>query len=201
MKRQVILVTDGDKYATEAVVKAGEQLGCPALLCSSGNPSSMNGKELVEAILQCDKEPVLVMFDDGGFNGVGSGESALRYVVNHPDIITLGAIAVASNSDSKEWTHIDIAIDRFGELTPYGVDKEGYPEHDLGRLFGDTVYSLDELDLPVVVGVGDIGKLRGVDDAEHGAPITKKAIELILERSGNYRPEYSGLSRADKTTD
>lgn len=183
MKR-VILITDGDQYAKEAVKMAGSQLGCETLVCSAGNPTTISGQELVDEILNCERDPVLVMFDDGGFNGVGVGEMTLKFVANHPMIEPLGAIAVASNSDSQEWTHVDVSIDRYGKLTPYGVDKEGFPEMDLGRVFGDTVYSLDELHLPIVVGVGDIGKLRGVDDAEHGAPITKKAIELIIERSG-----------------
>jgi stage V sporulation protein AE len=34
------------------------------------------------------------------------------------------------------------------------------------------------------VGIGDIGKMAGKDSYEIGAPITKKAIEIILERSG-----------------
>ena len=32
-----------------------------------------------------------------------------------------------------------------------------------GRLYGDTVYSIDELDVPIVVGIGDIGKMEGKD--------------------------------------
>ena len=48
-----------------------------------------------------------------------------------------------------------MCIDKFGELTPYGVDKFGVPEMEMGRLTGDTVYCLDELDVPVIVGVGD----------------------------------------------
>lgn len=197
MKR-VILITDGDHYAKEAVKKAGLQLGCETLVCSAGNPTAISGQDLVDEILNCKRDPVLVMFDDGGFNGVGIGEKTLKYVANHPQIEPLGAIAVASNSDSQEWTHVDVSLDRYGKLTPYGVDKEGIPEMDLGRVFGDTVYSLDELHLPIVVGVGDIGKLRGVDDAKHGAPITKQAIELIIERSGTHRNELSYQQGANK---
>ena len=49
---------------------------------------------------------------------------------------------------------------------------------------GDTVYCLDQLDVPIIVGIGDIGKMNRKDDVEKGSPITMKAVELILERSG-----------------
>ncbi len=189
MKRRVILITDGDQYAKEAVEEAGRQLGCETLTLSAGNPSPLKGPELVKEILKCKKDPILVMFDDSGFSGVGEGEKSLQYVATHPQIQPLGAIAVASNSNAQEWTHVDLSIDRFGNLTPYGVDKEGLPEFERGRVLGDTVYSLDHLNLPLVIGVGDLGKLRGVDEAANGSPITKKAIEIILERSDSHHTE------------
>jgi stage V sporulation protein AE len=52
------------------------------------------------------------------------------------------------------------------------------------KMSGDTVYCLDSLDLPLVVGIGDIGKMGRKDDLSKGSPITMKAVELILERSG-----------------
>jgi stage V sporulation protein AE len=187
MNRQVILITDGDKYAQEAIEEAGRALGCETISRSAGNPTPLTGPEIVEEIMKSSKDPVLVMFDDCGFSGIGQGEEALQYVAKHPNIIPLGAIAVASNSYSQEWTHVDLSIDRYGNLTPYGVDKEGLPDIEYRRIVGDTVYSLDQLDLPLIVGLGDIGKLHGVDEAKNGAPITKQAIELILERSGTHR--------------
>ena len=45
-----------------------------------------------------------------------------------------------------------------------------------------TVYCLDQLDVPIIVGIGDIGKMNRKDDVEKGSPITMKAVELILER-------------------
>ncbi|HEU5140908.1 MAG TPA: stage V sporulation protein AE, partial [Bacillales bacterium] len=48
---------------------------------------------------------------------------------------------------------------------------------------GDTVYVLDDLNLPIVVGVGDIGKMDNQDTVEKGCPITRQAVELVLERS------------------
>jgi stage V sporulation protein AE len=186
-KRRVILITDGDKYAQEAVEAAGRALGCTIISRSAGNPTPLTGPEIVEEIRKASHDPVLVMFDDCGFNGVGQGEEALQFVAKHPEIEPLGAIAVASNSYSQEWTHVDVSVDRFGNLTAYGVDKEGLPDIEYARIVGDTVYSLDQLDLPLIVGIGDIGKLHGVDEAKNGAPITKQAIELILERSGSHR--------------
>ncbi|MEH7515810.1 stage V sporulation protein AE, partial [Gottfriedia acidiceleris] len=37
--------------------------------------------------------------------------------------------------------------------------------------------------IPFILGIGDIGKMGGRDDIEIGSPITRKAIEYILERS------------------
>ena len=187
MKHRVILITDGDKYAQEAVEEAGRALGCTTISRSAGNPTPLTGPEIVDEIRKSPHDPVLVMFDDCGFNGVGQGEEALQFVAKHPDIIPLGAIAVASNSYLQEWTHVDLSIDRYGNLTPYGVDKEGLPDIEYARIVGDTVYCLDQLELPLIVGIGDIGKLHGVDEAKNGAPITKQAIEIILERSGPHR--------------
>ena len=45
---------------------------------------------------------------------------------------------------------------------------------------------LDELDVPIIVGIGDIGKMARKDHFEQGSPITRQAVELILERSGYY---------------
>jgi len=184
--------------AKTAVELAAKELGCRCISRSAGNPTRLSGPDLVNLILQTPHDPVLVMFDDCGFNGKGEGEKALEYVVKHPEIDTLGAVAVASNSCFHEWTHVDVSIDQNGELTPYGVDKYGVPDLEIGRLRGDTVYSLDQLHIPVVIGVGDIGKITGVDEPEKGAPITIKAVEYILERSGYHRQASERDERADQ---
>nr|WP_188692351.1 stage V sporulation protein AE [Pullulanibacillus camelliae] len=187
--RHVILVTDGDKYACEAVEQAAKDLGYRCISRSAGNPTPLTGEELVTLIKQTPHDPVVVMFDDCGFNGKGPGEQAMEYVTHHPDIIPLGAVAVASHSSYQEWTRVDVSVDQNGELTPYGVDKNGVPDLEIGRIAGDTVYILDRLHLPLIVGVGDIGKMYGVDAASQGSPITKAAIQLILERSGFSGPK------------
>ena len=183
-RRKVILITDGDEYAKRAVEVVAKEVGGRCISTSFGNPSYHSGPEIIQLIKQAKNDPVLVMFDDSGYVGEGAGEKALKYIATHPDLEVLGVIAVASRTHREEWTKIDVAIDQDGELTPYGVDKYGVPEIEIGRMNGDTVYSLDELHLPLVVGIGDIGKMGKKDSYEKGAPITKKAVEYILERSG-----------------
>ncbi|MGG0740162.1 stage V sporulation protein AE [Niallia taxi] len=185
-KRKVILITDGDEYARRAVEMVAKEVGGRCISTSFGNPSSHSGPEILSLIKKAKQDPVLVMFDDSGFVGEGAGETALKYIAAHKEVEVLGVIAVASRTRREEWTRIDVAIDQDGNLTPYGVDKLGIPEYEIGRMSGDTVYSLDSLHLPLVVGIGDIGKMGKRDSYEKGAPITRKAVEYILERSGFY---------------
>ncbi|MHC0036056.1 stage V sporulation protein SpoVABEA [Pseudoneobacillus sp. C159] len=183
-QRQVILITDGDDYARRTIEKIASEIGGRCITMSHGNPTTLTGPEIVRLIKRAKNDPVLVMFDDSGYMGEGSGENALKHVANHRDINVLGILAVASNTHHREWTKVDVCIDREGNLTPYGVDKYGLPDIEIGRINGDTVYCLDELNVPIIVGIGDIGKMAKQDLLEKGSPITKKAIELILERSG-----------------
>ena len=185
-KRNVILITDGDDYARRAVERVASDIGGRCISLSHGNPSVLSGPHIIKLIKKALNDPVLIMFDDSGFMGEGAGERALKYVAEHEDINVLGVIAVASKTHMAEWSRVDFCIDREGELTPYGVDKHGLPELDMGRINGDTVYCLDTLDIPLIIGIGDIGKMARRDHYENGAPITRKAVEIILERSGFY---------------
>ena len=164
---------------------------------SQGNPSHLSGEEMVRLIHKAKSDPVLVMFDDSGYVGEGAGEQAMRIVANDPSIEVLGIIAVASKTRREEWTKVDVSIDRYGNLTSKGVDKYGMEEMEIGKIIGDTVYCIDELDVPIVVGIGDIGKMAQVDDYRKGSPITKLAVEIILERS-RYRDERK---RTEQETD
>ncbi|KAA9026183.1 stage V sporulation protein AE [Niallia endozanthoxylica] len=195
-KRRVILITDGDKYARKSLEIVAKEIGGRCLSVSNGNPSRLDGSTIVKQIKKVVYDPVLVMFDDSGFIGEGAGEKALRYVAAHEDIEILGIIAVASNPRHEEWTKVDVCIDRDGEITANGVDKYGIQELEVGKLYGDTVYCLDELNVPLIVGIGDIGKMAGKDHFEKGSPITRKAVELILERSG-----YDGGRNKRQKTD
>ncbi|MEH7236925.1 stage V sporulation protein AE [Bacillus sp. JJ1562] len=183
-RRKVILVTDGDEYAQKTLEYIAKEVGGRCISKSQGNPTTLSGKEIVKYILDTPHDPVFVMFDDSGLLGEGMGEHALMYVANHPKIEVLGVIAVASKTHQSEWTKVDISIDRDLNLTKYGVDKSGITEYDIGRINGDTVYCLDKLDVPIIIGIGDIGKMARKDDLKLGAPVTRKAVELILERSG-----------------
>lgn len=183
-KRKVILVTDGDDYARKSLEFVAKAIGGRCISMSHGNPSVLSGPEIVNFIKKAVKEPILVMFDDSGIVGEGAGESVLKYVAGHEDIEVLGVIAVASRTRKEEWTRITVSIDRDGNITEKGVDKYGIQEMDDKRLYGDTVYCLDGLNVPIIVGIGDIGKMAGKDDYEKGSPITKQAVQLIIERSG-----------------
>ena len=45
-------------------------------------------------------------------------------------------------------------------------------------------------DIPLVVGIGDVGKMKRKDDICIGAPITRKAIEEILQKNSiDYQTE------------
>ncbi|WP_442594658.1 stage V sporulation protein AE [Neobacillus sp. D3-1R] len=191
-RRQVILITDGDDYARRTIEKVAKDIGGRCISMSHGNPSHLTGPEIVKLIKKAANDPVLVMFDDSGFMGEGAGEKALKYVANHQDINVLGVIAVASNTHQHEWTRVDVCIDREGNLTPFGVDKHGLPDLEIGRMNGDTVYCLDELNIPIIVGIGDIGKMSKHDHIDNGSPITKKAVEIIIERSGLNVTENEG---------
>ncbi len=182
-KKRVILITDGDESVRKVVELLAKEIGGRCISNSWGNPSRLNGEVLVKLIKKTPTDPVLVMFDDCGFTEEGPGEEAMRYVATHRDINVIGAIAVSSKTHANEWTKVDVSIDRNGNLTEYGVDKYGIPDIEIGRISGDTVYNLNQLSIPLIVGIGDIGKMAGKDEVEKGAPITRKALELILERS------------------
>ncbi|MGE8077947.1 stage V sporulation protein AE [Peribacillus loiseleuriae] len=184
-KRKVILITDGDEYARRVVEIVAKEIGGRCISMSWGNPTILSGQAIVKLIKKTPNDPVLVMFDDSGIVGEGAGETAMRYVANHEDIEVLGIIAVASRTRHEEWTKVDVSIDRDGKLTGNGVDKFGAEEFEPGKITGDTVYCIDQLHAPIVVGIGDIGKMSKKDDYVKGAPITKLAVELILERSGH----------------
>lgn len=186
MKRKVILITDGDYVAREAVEEVARQVGGRSISASAGNPTPLSGEQLVELILQAKHDPVLVMFDDCGSGGRGRGERAMEYVANHPEVEVLGAVAVASNKRDGEGVPVDILLDRDGNRVMHGVDKDGMEmEGEPPVIWGDTVEVLNKMDVPIIVGIGDIGKMDHFDDVKRGAPVTRKAVELILAFSGN----------------
>ncbi|MGZ4133888.1 MAG: stage V sporulation protein AE [Tumebacillaceae bacterium] len=183
--RKVIIITDGDQVARKAVEKAAAEAGCRVISRSSGNPTPLDGEQIVNLVKHAKHDPVLVMFDDNGNGDFGYGEQAIEYVTKHPDIEVLGAVAVASNTPEVEGVRVDFSVDQYGHVIEDAVDKDGHPSHDSHAVvYGDTVDVLSEVDIPIIVGVGDIGKMQGKDHFLKGAPITKAAILEILKRSG-----------------
>lgn len=183
--RKVILVTDGDQVARKAVERAAADAGCRVISRSSGNPTPLSGEQIVRLVQHAKHDPVVVMFDDNGDGDFGFGEKALEYLVKHPQIDVLGAIAVASNTPFVEGVHVDFSIDQNGRMIEEGVDKDGIPvKTGEAVVYGDTVDVLAECEVPVIIGVGDIGKMQGKDHFLKGAPVTKQAILEILKRSG-----------------
>ncbi|MFA4885081.1 MAG: stage V sporulation protein AE [Desulfotomaculaceae bacterium] len=181
-KRKVILITDGDRIAKKAVETAAQNVGARCISCSAGNPTTKSGEELVDLIKTAPSDPVVVMLDDRGYNGMGRGETAMAYIANHPEIEVLGVLAVASNTENVRGCEVDLSINRNGDFIEGPVDKMGWPAQTV--LEGDTVEVINKLNIPLVIGIGDIGKMDGVDEAEKGAPLTTRALKTILDRSG-----------------
>ena len=182
-KKKVILITDGDQIARQAVEEATRRIGGRCISASAGNPTRLTGSQTVELIKSTPYDPVVVMVDDRGSGKKGKGEKVLEYVVKHPDLEVMGVVAVASNTESIDGTKVNCTVTREKQVLTCQVDKEGQVISSLPIIMGDTVDVLNELDqeVPFVVGIGDIGKMEGQDNPEEGAQITTKALELILK--------------------
>lgn len=185
---RVILITDGDKVARRAAEEAAHKLGLRCISASAGNPTPMSGPELVELIKQAVHDPVLVMVDDKGNPGRGPGEEALAHICQHPEIRVLGAVAVASNTRRAQGVQVDLSVTRNCKIVHVAVDKDGYPMAGNAVLRGDTVDVLRDLHLPVIVGVGDPGKMEGADCREDGCEVTTRAIREVLAQSRDHPP-------------
>lgn len=183
-QRKVILVTDGDHVAQKVVEAVAKELGGRCISLSAGNPTPLRGSQMVELIKMAPHDPVIVMFDDNGDFGRGRGEQAIEYVVKHPDIEVIGAIAVASNTRFVQGARVAYSVDNHGQIVEEAVDKDGYADEELKhRIYGDTVDILNALQVKNVIGIGDIGKMEGKDSLQNGYPITRIAVKWILERS------------------
>lgn len=179
-RRQVILVTDGDDAARAALQVAARRIRARIISKSAGNPTPLSGVELVRLIEQTPHGPVIVMLDDNGDGNQGGGEQALQVLLAHPNIDVIGVLAVASNTSSVRGVPVDFSVDQRARRVETGVNKDGFAvKHYM--VYGDTVDALRNLDAPVIVGVGDIGKMGGRDAALRGAPVTTKALRLLLD--------------------
>ncbi|AIG26086.1 stage V sporulation protein AE [Brevibacillus laterosporus] len=184
-RRRVIIITDGDHIAQRVIEEVARQIGGRCISLSAGNPTLLSGEQMVTLIKQTPYDPVLVMFDDNGNYGFGRGERAICFVAKHPDIEVLGAVAVASNTKWVTGTKVKYSVTKQGIVVEDAVDKDGVVHKELQhRIYGDTVDILNACDITHIIGIGDIGKMDGRDHINKGCPITKKAIEWIMERSG-----------------
>lgn len=180
-KRKVIIVTDGDRIAQKAVETASSNIGGRCISSSAGNPTPLACEEVVTFVKQCPKDPVVIMADDVGKPGMGEGEKIIKQLAEREDIEILGAVAVASNTQGVEGIEVDCSVDNRLNVTCSPVDKLGNPIDDR-VIYGDTVDILNYINVPVIVGIGDPGKMDGRDDYLIGAPVITKALQLILDR-------------------
>jgi stage V sporulation protein AE len=183
-RRRVVVLTDGDRVAQNVVKKVARNIGGRAISLSGGNPTRATGEEIAAAVKQTPHDPVLVMIDDCGASGKGRGEQALEKLAATEGIDLLGAVAVASNTAAVEGTAVDASVTRDGNIVESPVNKDGTPQGGQAKLHGDTVDVLKQLDIPVVIGVGDLGKMNDADLVEQGAKITTQAVKEVLRRSG-----------------
>ncbi|MFB5191203.1 stage V sporulation protein AE [Alicyclobacillus fastidiosus] len=184
--RRVIIVTDGDHVAFRALRVAARRTGCRLIGKSAGNPTPLSAIELVYCIRQTPYDPVIVMLDDNGDGNEARGEQALCVLLNHPDVHVIATLAVASNTTRVDGVAVDFSIDHNGQRVETAVDKDGLPCRSY-VIHGDTVDILRRVDAPLVIGIGDIGKMNGRDAPERGAPVTTSAIEWILLHSNNHK--------------
>ena len=183
LNRRIVVLTDGDRIATKVVEKVAQNVGGRAISLSGGNPTQVSGKEIAEAVKSTPFDPVLVMVDDCGSGSKGYGETALEELAKDQEIEILGAIAVASNTADVEGVPVGISVTREGKIVEASVDKDGVPRADSHRIEGDTVDILNRLNIPIIIGLGDLGKMDNADLVEDGARITTMAVNEILKRS------------------
>lgn len=183
-QRNVIIVTDGDSIAKSAVELAAKNIGGRCISLSAGNPTILSGNEIVNLIKIAKYDPVIVMVDDRGDQGEGKGEEALSQIVQNENIKVLGVVAVASNGKDRCGLKVNFSIDKNGNKVKFAVDKYGNTL-DHAEVCGDTLSILQNLkaQIPIVVSIGDPGKMDKKDDIYIGAPITTMALKEILNES------------------
>ncbi len=181
-KKQIILITDGDHCAKEAIETAVRNVGARCISRTAGNPTPIHAEKIIDLIMQANGNPIIVMVDDEGNKNMGIGEKIIYKLSNHPNIDVLGIIAVASNMEDVEGVRPDFSIDSFGNIINGAVDKDGCPTNQR-FLYGDTVDIIKECRPPLIIGIGDVGKMKGKDDKKIGAPIITKALKEIINKS------------------
>lgn len=192
-RKRVIVVTDGDHVAMRALRMAARRTGCHLIAQTEGNPTPLSGVEMVNYIREAPSDPVVVMLDDNGNGQISKGEEALSVLLHHPDIEVLAVLAVASNTSSVSGVAIDFSVNYLGKKVETAVDKDGVPINSY-LVSGDTVDILRHIDPPLVIGIGDIGKMNGHDAPERGAPVTTAAFEWIILQSATKRSTQAHIA-------
>jgi len=182
-KRKVILVTDGDDVARSAVELATSNIGGRCISASAGNPTVLSGVEIIQLIKEAPFDPVVVMVDDKGTKGKGSGELAMEAIMKDESIDVLGVVAVSSNGRDCKEIPLTCSITKDGKIIESGVDKDGNDIRSK-KVCGDTLSILKDMKDIVIVGIGDPGKMDSNDEITKGSPITTMALKEILKRRG-----------------
>lgn len=180
--KHVIIVTDGDQAALEAVEAACANIHGRCISLSGGHKphdAYLTADDLVELINSTPYDPVVVMCDDEGDVLEGRGEKIIRALAERDGIELIGAVAVASHARGAKGVQVDVSVTRDGNVIHQAVNKEGIPVK--GKQRGDTVGVLNDIPIPFIVGLGDPGKMDFADDVHKGAPITTKALQLIVD--------------------
>lgn len=179
-KRKVILVTDGDMVAKEAVETAAKNIGGRCISSSAGNPTTLTGEEMVTRILEAAHDPVVVMVDDRGAKGRGPGETAMAAVLDNKELDILGVVAVSSNGKDCNGLDVNCSITKDGKIIHSAVNKYGENTHT-DKICGDTLSILKSRQGIFIVGIGDPGKMDYKDEVLKGAPVTTKALRMVME--------------------
>lgn len=183
---EVIVVTDGDPTAWRAVEAASTELGLVPLAVSRGNPTPVDADRIVAEAKAQSGGPVVVLVDDQGDAGTGTGERILADLLRDSRVRVLGVVAVASNTPGVRGVVPDLSVDQSARSGGEAVDKAGRAVG--GPLLGDTVDVLrSAAEGPVIVGLGDPGKMEGHDALSAGVPATRAALAAVLRHSG-HRP-------------
>lgn len=184
-RKRIIIVTDGDETAKRTVEKAAQNLGLRTISSSAGNPTPLSEGELATLILSAPQDPVLVMVDDAGTRRKGPGERILEDLVKDDRFEVLGVVVVASDTEKVEGIPVNVSVTANNQVIHEPVDKNGNPEpQGHFKVEGDTVDVLNRLSMPIVVGIGDPGKMSDADAFEKGAQVTTRAVQEILKFHG-----------------
>lgn len=187
MSPRVILVTDADCTAKDAVETAAKRVGsrCISLSgCRHPEDVRLTPQDIEELVHSAEHDPIVLMVDDEGHVGEGVGEAVIRHLAQAPGIEILGVVAVASNTVEAHPINVQASITRHGEVVSGAVNKGGDLDGTGSALQGDTTEVLEELGIVNIVGIGDPGKMGHADSPQHGAEITTKALQEVLKRSG-----------------